>query len=462
MDGHLSAAKHAFIAMVATAAAFVYLAFGETQRNGNFETKSELSLVLAARDIAAGMYKPHQATNREISAFSDSLATQYNDLFIDGLKRRLSSGTSAAIPELTEISRRFGDIPNDVGEIINDIPMPYASTKKCDALLIRPDDYFFFDNINYLYYFDWSEIYSRNVRYLIFDNACQDGRHSRFFALIIPAKSGVISIALPQPSLDLFPEIVLWGEYPEQFMSKEDRARLLPPRVKKYFPMDDLVSVDVRAIEIMSIRLLGTIDGKAYTVNELSKSLLNIYDKDRSKTSLGGIDFDSLDFLRIVPLWMFAVSYYYWRQLRALSLVNLEGQTWTPLDTDDVVGLWVAYLWAFTPLIATASVYLMYPSAFGAVQVIFGYEVSPLGIWKWEFPEAVGLGWYGSDKIALATFALVVLQAVMIYICTASSLRLIGRYQKVSMRTPMANTFRRGRASIRRWLRKFRPNFREQ
>ncbi|UVC13781.1 hypothetical protein [Mesorhizobium onobrychidis] len=441
MDGHLTAAKHAFIALILAAAAFIYLAIGEIQRNANYETKLQLSLILAARDIATGLYKPHQATDKDIASFSDGLGKQYHDLYITAMKKRAEQ--TGQIPELTELMKRFGAAKNDLGVVIDDIPVPYSILKKCDALLIQPDTYFFFYNFNYLRPLDWNDIYSRNVRYLIFDNDCQSSRNQRFFALIIPANNGTTSLALPHSALSIFPSIFRWAEETGLYLARADRDRLLPDRVKKYFPYDeDLYILNIRTIELLAIEILGEIDGKYYLVDELSKSLIDIYDKDHSKASLGGIDFNSLDFLRIVPIWMFMVSYYYWRQLRALQARNLDDQTWTPLDTDDLIGVSVSYLWAFTPAIATALVYSMYPSVFNLIAVVFGYEISPLGIWKWQFQEARPIGHYGLDYMAFATLGVLALHTFVIYICTVSSLRIIRKHQKVSVRKVMSDVSR--------------------
>lgn len=450
MDGHLTAAKHAFIALVLAAAAFIYLAIGEIQRNVDYETKLQLSLILAARDIAAGMYKTQPATDKDISNFSDELGDQYRKLYITALKKRAAK--TGEIPELTEIMKSFGAAKNDLGVIIRDIPLPYSRLRKCDALLIQPDTYFFFYNVNFSYFSDLGEIYSRNVRYLIFNNYCQEHGYKRFFALIVPSSSGTTSLALPRSALSIFPGIFRLVEGAKLYLAKEDKEKLLPDRVKKGFPYDeDLYVLDIRAIELISIDMLGKIDGKYYSVDELSKSLINMYDKDHIRTSLGGIEFSSLDFLRIVPVWMFLVSYYYWRQLRALQAQSLDDQTWAPLDTDDLIGVAVSYLWAFTPAIATALVYAMYPSVFKLGAVIFGYEISPIGVLKWQLKESQPFASYQKDYIAIATLCALALNALTLYLCTVLSISIIKRHQKVSIRKTINNISRNVWILVRRW-----------
>lgn len=463
VEGRLTAAKHAFVALVLAAGAFIYLSIGELNRSSNFDKKYVLAQILAVRDIAKGAYKTQPATDRDISSFSTILYDQYSDLFLSALKERQGiagdpvtpekgiqyPGDNSPTPKLDEMERRFGDRVNGVGEVVRDVPFPYSSTKKCDALLIKPDEYFFFYNINMLFFGDFSNIYSRDVRYVMFENGCQEVDRDRFRAVILPSTNGVISVALPKSSLSIFPTIKKWTDDTELYMDSSVRERIVPGRVRKYFPNDkDLFILDLRAIEVLAIDALGTMDGKAYSVDDLSRSIVNIYDRDHEKTSLGGIGLDSLDFMRIVPVWMFCVTYYYWRQLRALKSAEFEGNNWVPLDGDDFVGYAVAVIWALSPLLLTVCIYVLYPEVFNLAQPVFGYAVSPSAIWNWDFKkifvsEPQWTEYFGDAMLFLVWFHLFVA-----YLCTRISFSLVRRNNRLgsAWMAPWRDFFRNWRS----------------
>ncbi|ESY22382.1 MULTISPECIES: hypothetical protein [unclassified Mesorhizobium] len=426
MDGYVTAARHAFLAIVLATAAFLYLSIGEIHRNQDQVKKSSVSMLIALKDIGLGVYKTRKATSEDLHKFSPQLGEQYSELYNAIINYRFTPEDNGRSDKaIEEMDRRFGTREAGVGEVVENIPMPYSATRRCDALLIQPDDYFFVWSYAPLYFGNWSEIYSRSIRYVIFDNDCQYGTGDRFYALIFPGGKDLVSFGVRGSDLSVFPSIEPWSSDPKLNMDRADQDRMIPPRIRKYFPNDKgLFVIDSRAVELLSADLLSSMDGKFYSTKDLSASIINIYDQDRQKTSLGGINLSSRDFLRAVPLWLVAVSYYLWRQLRRLAGHSLFGKVWTPIDTADLPGVIVAYAWALMPFACTAIVYALYPSVFQLSLVVFGRAITPYGILTGDFPVVTS---GDDDYLAWLTFFALFLHFLLVGLCARAAFVMIER-----------------------------------
>lgn len=437
MTIYIDAAKKTFVAIFSIGLAIIYFSYLESRRLDDYLKKmiisSIASAVESAKNSESRIFETRDFSDFSQSALANHLSLQrrYADAVLeDGEPSQIDAAAKALWGE-------FGDEKNDLGRVVDDVSVPYATSKLCNLLVLKPDEYFFFFPISSLYFGTIFQAYSQNTRTIWLAESCLHRRWPQIrMALIVSGDQKREIVALPRDLAAFFPVLDIIEHNSFMNLDPTLQERLVPKFARKYLELSEpMVLLDLRSLRAMLIGEMERLTGQTYSTDDFESALAESYREERSKTNIIGFDVSVTDFLRWGPVVMFALSYYYWRLLRKIVSEKLAHKNaWAPFDAYDLIGVTVAYIWAFTPAMITIVVYILYPAAFGAVLNVAGYEISPIGILTLEIPKAMPSGWYAFDAVALLTLAFSFFHFFLIYVQTKAACRIVNASKSYSIR----------------------------
>ena len=425
----VSSIKHTYVTMLLVTVAFAYFsakATEETQYQAYFAT---LEPLLALRSILVDSGSSStEAMFSDLPEFSATAHEEFSALNDKAIGLLDGDDNAAVEAAIAERDKGFPAQPIGKARLYKSAVVRFSARKSCDIMLWSGDPNANFQVLSAVYYGFVKDVPGSEVSFAQFEIGCEGPPNAeRFTALVFRTEPNQFLIGIPSSfvgrlfgsSIDL---ISSFSEIPAS-----DLDHFLPAELRKYIDAaGSYRAMDLRAVEIGILNILGVPNHRNYALSEFDAAVERMYDTSTSSADFLGVRFDREAFLRIVPFALLVFSFYLWRLLRQLQRQSsMSDKAWTPLDTTDLLGTVVAYVWAFGPVLMTSIVYLMYARAFSVALVVGGREISPMGLLSLSFPQAIGPGWYGWDGQATIALGLFALQVVLCLVITMHALRLV-------------------------------------
>jgi hypothetical protein len=295
-------------------------------------------------------------------------------------------------------------------QIYIDVPMRMSVNGACDVLITQLASGETFNFVSFLVVGEIHAVKSENAKLANF-HGCEPGLGQDLQVLILELEDGQHAFAIPRSVEEEFlgkPSQRFFSNYP---FEKPDRViDLMPEQIRPYVEKfrDEFVFVHARAIDYLILKFANDELGKRLTHDRLENAVQLLYEQKERDASYFGIGASSTLLIRLGPLVFFALSFELWRRVRRLPDGKLTSDKyWFAFETRDIIGRTYGFLYATAPLIFGVLIYSLFAISQSLGLVVFGREVTLIGILTLNFPFTLGAGWQSYDPFAFAMLTLV-------------------------------------------------------